>query len=171
MWWGRLGVGLPRFRFWSKGFGLSHHVPDFCTKSRFPVYSLYVVIFTCQWYWLLCRSLPLYSYPITLIEWETGSPSRTALFEGQFRRSRYGIFIVQDGDFGPKSGLRQKFSKKSSPEVGEVASGRVFLAVLDVVLYHRPEASGVGRLGQVPGQIGGVFQGADGAFTEIYKAF
>jgi hypothetical protein len=41
-------VGLSRFRFRSKVFGLSHHVPDFCTKSRFLVYSVYVVIFTCQ---------------------------------------------------------------------------------------------------------------------------
>jgi hypothetical protein len=66
---GRHRVRLSRFRFWSKNLGLSHHVPDFCTKSRFLVYSVYVVIFTCQWYWLLCRSLSLYLYPITLIEW------------------------------------------------------------------------------------------------------
>jgi hypothetical protein len=63
------------------------------------------------------------------------------------------------------------FLKKRLPEVEKTASGRRLLAVLDVVLYHGPEASGVGRLGQIAGQIGGVFQGADGAFTEIYKAF
>jgi hypothetical protein len=33
------------------------------------------------------------------------------------RRSRHGILIVQDGDFGLKNGLRQNFSKKLLPEV------------------------------------------------------
>ena len=56
-----------------------------------------------------------------------------------------------------KNGLRQKFSKKLLPEVGEVASGRGFLPVLfEVVFYYRPEASGVGGLGQIAGQVGGV---------------
>jgi hypothetical protein len=68
LWWGRHRVRLPSFRFWSKGFGLSHHMPDFCTKSRFSVYSVYLLIFTYQYYCSLCRSLFLYSYPITLIE-------------------------------------------------------------------------------------------------------
>jgi hypothetical protein len=112
---GRHRVRLPRFRFWSKVLGQSHHMPDFCNKSRFPVYSVYLVIFTCQWYWLLCRSLSLYLYPITLIEWQTGSPSRTRFFGGQLRRSRDRVFIVQDGDFGTKDGLRQNLSKKDSP--------------------------------------------------------
>ncbi len=65
--------------------------------------------------------------------------------------------MVQDEDFGPKNGLRQKFSKKRLPEVEDAASGRVFLAVLfEVVLYDRPEASGVRGFGQIAGQRGGV---------------
>jgi len=48
------------------------------------------------------------------------------------------------------------FLKNSIPEVENVASGMEFLAVLDVMLYHRPEASLVGGLGQVPGQRGRV---------------
>ena len=153
---GRQGDGLSRFRFWSKTLGLSHHVPDFCTKSRFPVYSVYVLIFTCQQYWLLCRSPSLYLYLVTLLEWEPRAPSRTRFFGGRLRRSRDRVFIVQDGDFGLKNGLRQNLSKKRLPEVEEAASGRGFLAVLDVVLYHRPEASGVSRLPQITGQVGGV---------------
>jgi hypothetical protein len=81
------------------------------------------------------------------------------------RRSRDRVFIVQDRDFGLKNGLRQKFSKKRLPEVGKVASGRGFLAVLfGVVLYDRPEASAVGYLGKIAGQVGGVFEGGDGTF-------
>jgi hypothetical protein len=102
---GRQGVGLSRFRFWFKILGPSHHIPDFCTKSRFLLYSVYVLIFTCQWYCLLFRSVSLYLYTKTLIEWETGSPSRTRFFGDQFRRSRDRVFIVQDGDFGLKNGL------------------------------------------------------------------
>jgi len=159
LWWGRLGFCpfLLRFRF--KSPSASHHVVDSCTKSRFPVYSVYMLIFTCQYYWLMCRSLSLYSYPITLIEWEVGNPSRTTLLEGQFRRSRDRVFIVQNEDYGTKNGLRQNFSKKLLPEVGKVASGRRFLAVLfEVVFDDRPEASGVGGLGQIPGQRGGVLE-------------
>ena len=166
---GRHRVRLSRFRFWSKTLGLSHHVPDFCTKSRFSVYSVYVVIFTCQYYWLLCRSLSLYLYLITLLEWETGSPSRTRFFGGRLRRSRDRIFIVQDGGFGLKNGFRQNPSKKRLPEVEEAASGRGFLAVLDVVLYHRPEASGVSGLGHVPGQVGGALQRGDGAIPKAHQ--
>jgi hypothetical protein len=44
-------------------------------------------------------------------------PDQDEVFEGQFRRSRDGVFIVQDGDSGLKNGLRQKFSKKRLPEV------------------------------------------------------
>jgi hypothetical protein len=50
-----------------------------------------------------------------------------------------------------KTGSDKIFLKKRLPEVGEVASGRGFLAVLDVVLYDRPEASGVSRLPQITG--------------------
>jgi hypothetical protein len=105
LWWGRLEVGFSRFGFWSKSSGLSHHVPDFCIKSRFLVYSVYVVIFTCQWYCLLCRSLSLYLYLITLLEWELRAPSRTRFFGGQLRRSRDRVFIVQDGGLDLKNGL------------------------------------------------------------------
>jgi hypothetical protein len=97
------GWPLP-FQVCSKILGTSHHIPDFCTKSRLLVHSVYVVIFTCQWYWLLCRSLSLYLYPITLIEWELRAPSRTALLEGQLRRSRDRVSIVQDEGFGLKTG-------------------------------------------------------------------
>jgi hypothetical protein len=128
LWWGRHRVGFLRFRFWSKSFGLSHHISVFCTKSRFLIYSVYVLIFTCQQYCLLCRLPSLYLYLITYIEWETRDPSRTTLFEGQFRRSRDRVFIVLDGDFDLKNELRQKFSKKLLPGVENVASGRDFLA-------------------------------------------
>jgi hypothetical protein len=43
------------------------------------------------------------------------------------------------------------FLRNLLPEVEEVASGRRLLAVLDVVLYDRPEASGVGGLPQITG--------------------
>jgi hypothetical protein len=55
-----------------------------------------------------------------------------------------------------KTSSDKTFLKNLLPEVGEVASGREFLAVLDVVLYDRPEASGVSGLGQIAGQRGGV---------------
>ena len=171
MWWGRHRVRLPRFRFWSKVFGLSHYVPDFCTKSRFPVYSVYVLIFTCQYYWLLYRSLSLYLYPITLIEWELRAPSRTRFLGGQFRRSRDRVSIVQDGDFGTKNGLRQNLSKKRLPEVENVASGRKLLAVSNVVLYHGPEASGVGGFGHIAGQVGGALQRGDVAIPKAHQTF
>ena len=102
---------------------------------------------------LLCRSVSFYLYTKTPIEWELRAPSRTRFFEGRLRRFRYGIFIVQDEDFGPKNGLRQNLSKKKRlPEVENVASGRRLLAVLDVVLYDRAEASRVRGFGEVMGQ-------------------
>jgi len=168
---GRLGFCpfLLRFRF--KSPSASHHVVNSCTKSRFPVYSVYVVIFTCQWYWLLCRSLSLYLYLITLLEWELQAPSRTRFFGGRLRRSRDRVSIVQDGDFGLKNELRQNFSKKLLPEVEDVASERRLLAVSNVVLYHGPEASGVGGLGQIAGQVGRVLQRGDSAIPKAHQTF
>jgi hypothetical protein len=52
----------------------------------------------------------------------------------------------------PKTDYDKTFLKNLLPEVGEVASGMEFLAVLDVMLYHRPEASLVCGLGQIAGQ-------------------
>jgi hypothetical protein len=35
-------------RFWFKSPSVSHHVVDSCIKSKLQVYSVYVLIFTCQ---------------------------------------------------------------------------------------------------------------------------
>ena len=64
-----------------------------------------------------------------------------------------------------------KIFLKILPEVGEVASGRRLLAVLDVVLYHGPEASGVGGLGQIAGQVGRVLQRGDSAIPKAHETF
>jgi hypothetical protein len=150
-----IGSGFP-----VSGFGPKSSVyPTICQifvpspDSRYIVsMSLYLLVNSTGY------CVDHYLYLITLLEWELRAPSRTRLLGGQFRRSRGKVFIVQDGGFDPKNELRQNLSKKLLPEVEIVASGRGFLAVLDVVLYHRPEAPLVGCLGQIAGQVGGVLE-------------
>jgi hypothetical protein len=157
---GRLGfspspllLGLPVLPFEARGSrSRSKGGTSFCTKSKFPVYR-YLVSFSYGVFLSLISIFSIFIPHNSLLEWELQAPSRTRFLGGRLRRSRDRVFIVLDGDFGLKNGLGHYFSKKRLPEVGEVASGRRFLAVLsEVVLYHGPEASGVGAFGQVPCQ-------------------